>query len=69
MNKSQSYRTALFLLVLLLSNEGIALATNIRQTKILRKNVEIQESLEDLKSWQTLKSWTIVFWRRKTARV
>ena len=48
MNTSQSYRAALFLLVLLVSHEGITLANNIRQTKILRKNVELQESLQDL---------------------
>eukprot|EP00945_MAST-04E_sp_MAST-4E-sp1_P004854 g4854.t1 len=48
MNARQTYRIALLLLAMLLSHEGITLASNIRQVQTLRSNAELQDSLKDM---------------------
>ena len=45
MKQSSILRLALFYLVLLISHEGITVATNIRQTVGLRKNIQLSTSL------------------------
>ena len=48
MNARQTYRVALLLLAMLVSHEGITLASNIRQAQTLRSNAELQDSLKDM---------------------
>ena len=48
MKQSSILRLALFYLVLLISHEGITVATNIRQTVGLRKNIQLSTSLNNM---------------------
>eukprot|EP00942_MAST-04A_sp_MAST-4A-sp1_P011591 g11591.t1 len=48
MKQSSIIRLALFYLVLLISHEGITVATNIRQTVGVRKNMQLSTSLNDM---------------------
>ena len=48
MKQSSIIQLAVFYLILLLSNEGITVATNIRQTVGLRKNIQFSSSLNNM---------------------
>ena len=48
MKQSSIIQLAVFYLILLLSNEGITVATNIRQTVGLRKNIQLSTSLNNI---------------------
>ena len=48
MKQSSIIQLAVFYLILLLSNEGITVATNIRQTVGLRKNIQLSSSLNNM---------------------
>ena len=54
MNARQTYRVALLLLAMLVSHEGITLASNIRQAQTLRSNAELQDSLKDMSALMDL---------------